>query len=77
MNKAVQIIVTPAGERLAVLSEEDYLMLLAASEDQERDPSPDFLNEVQRRRELIANGGPVVVRNNSQGRLAPKPSPSG
>jgi hypothetical protein len=62
MNKAVQIIVTPAGERLAVLPEEDYLMLLAASEDEEGEPSPDFLNEVRRRRQTIAEGGPVVAR---------------
>ena len=61
MNKAVQFIVTPAGERLAVLPEEDYLMLLAASEDQEGEPSPDFLKEVQRRRRAIEDGGPVVA----------------
>ena len=35
MNKAVQIIVTPSGERLVVLPEQDYLLLLAASEDEE------------------------------------------
>ena len=39
MNKAVQIIVTPSGERLAVLPEEDYLLLLAASEDEEGERS--------------------------------------
>lgn len=32
MNSAVQIIVTPSGERLAVMPEEHYPMLLAASE---------------------------------------------
>jgi hypothetical protein len=42
LNRAVQIIVTPGGERLAVLPEEEYLMLLAASEDDEGEPSPDF-----------------------------------
>jgi hypothetical protein len=62
MNRAVQIIVTPAGERLAVLPEEDYLMLLAASEDEEGEASPEFLDEVQRRRQAIAEGGPVVAR---------------
>jgi len=61
MNKAVQIIGTPAGERLAVLPEEDYLMLLAASEDDEGEPSRDFLKEVQRRRQAIEAGGPVVA----------------
>jgi hypothetical protein len=67
MNKAVQIIVTPAGERLAVLPEEDYLMLLAASEDEEGEPSPDFLNEVRRRRDAIAKGGAVIARKDLQG----------
>jgi len=38
MNKAVQIIVTPSGERLAVLPEEEYLLLLAASEDGRGEP---------------------------------------
>jgi len=61
MNRAVQIIVTPGGERLALLPEEDYLILLAASED-EGEPSPDFLNEIRRRRQAIAEGGPVVAR---------------
>ena len=32
-------------------------MLLAASEDDEGEPSPDFLNEVRRRRQAIAEGG--------------------
>ena len=40
MNNAVQIIVTPSGERLTVLPEEDYLLLLAASEDDEGEPKP-------------------------------------
>jgi hypothetical protein len=54
MNRAVQIIVTPAGERLAVLPEEDYLMLLAASEDDEGDPAPEFLAELRRRRQRMS-----------------------
>jgi len=62
MNRAVQIIVTPGGERLALLPEEDHLMLLAASEDDEGEPSPDFPNEIRRRRQAIAEGGPVVAR---------------
>jgi hypothetical protein len=53
MNRALQIIVTPAGERLAVLPEEDYLMLLAASEDDEGDPAPEFLDELRRRRQRM------------------------
>ena len=35
MNFSVQFIVTPSGERLAVIPEADYFMLLAASEDDE------------------------------------------
>jgi hypothetical protein len=66
MNKAVQIIVTPAGERLAVLPEGDHLTLLAASEDDGGEPSLDFLNEVRRRRQAIAEGGPVVARKDLQ-----------
>ncbi len=54
MNERVQIIVSPAGERLAVLPEADYLMLLAASEDDEGDVRPEFLVEVRRRRESLA-----------------------
>jgi hypothetical protein len=62
VNRAVQIIITPAGERLAVLPEDDYLMLLAASENEEGEPSPEFLEEVKRRRQVIEEGGPVVAR---------------
>jgi len=51
MNERVQIIVSPAGERMAVLPEEDYLLLLAASEDDEGDVRPEFLEELRRRRE--------------------------
>ncbi|WP_158813041.1 hypothetical protein [Methylocapsa sp. S129] len=63
MNKAVQIIVTPSGERLAVLPEEDYLLLLAASEDDEGDAEPEFLEELQRRRQKIAEKGGLVPFN--------------
>lgn len=51
MSSAVQIIVTPSGERLAVLPEADYLLLLAASEDDEGDAKPEFLEELRRRRD--------------------------
>ena len=60
MNSAVQIIVTPSGDRLAVMPEEDYLMLLAASEDDEGEAKPEFLQELRERRQKIADGGPVV-----------------
>ena len=60
MNSRIQIIVTPSGERLAILPEEDYLMLLAASEDDEGELKPEFLDELKERREKIADGGPVV-----------------
>jgi hypothetical protein len=61
MKEAVQIIVTPLGERLAVLPEEDYLMLLAASEDEDGDVKSEFLNELRQRRQKIAEGEPVVA----------------
>jgi hypothetical protein len=61
MNSAVQIIVTPSGERLAVLPEEDYLLLLAASEDDEGDANPEFLEELRRRRQRIADEGGLVA----------------
>ena len=54
MNERVQIIVSPAGDRLAVLPEADYLMLLAASEDDEGEARPEFLEEVRRRRAAFA-----------------------
>jgi len=57
MNKAVQIIVTPSGERLAMLPEEEYLLLLAASEDDEGEAKPEFLDELRRRREALLDGG--------------------
>jgi hypothetical protein len=53
MNARVQIIVSPAGERLAVLPEADYLLLLAASEDDEGEVRPEFLEEVRRRRSAL------------------------
>jgi hypothetical protein len=62
VNKAAQIIVTPAGERLAVLPEEDYLMLLAASEDDEGELSPGFITQLERRRRAISEGGALVPR---------------
>jgi hypothetical protein len=49
-----QIIVSPAGERLAVLPEADYLLLLAASEVDEGEAHPEFLEEVRRRRASFA-----------------------
>ena len=61
MNSAVQIIVTPSGERLAVLPEADYLLLLAASEDDEGDAKPEFLEELRRRRQPIADEGKLVA----------------
>jgi hypothetical protein len=61
MIKAVQIIVTPSGERLAVLPEEDYLLLLAASEEDEGDAKPEFLEELRQRRQLIADEGKLVA----------------
>jgi hypothetical protein len=48
-NERVQIIVSPARERLAVIPEHEYLMLLAASEDDEGEPAPEFLAEIRRR----------------------------
>jgi len=70
MNKAVQIIVTPSGERLAVLPEEDYLLLLAASEDHEGEPKPEFLEELHRRRQKIADDGAVVALDALRGKPA-------
>jgi hypothetical protein len=61
MNETVQFIVSPSGERLAVLPEEDYLLLLAAGEDQDGEPKPEFLEELRRRRLRIAEGQPVVA----------------
>jgi len=61
MIKAVQIIVTPAGERLAVLPEEDYLLLLAASEDDEGDAKPEFVEQLRLRRQRIADEGRLVA----------------
>jgi hypothetical protein len=57
MNPAVQIIVAPSGERLAVLPEADYLLLLAASEDDEGDAKPEFLEELRRRWQRVADEG--------------------
>jgi hypothetical protein len=70
MNKAVQIIATPSGERLAVPPEEDYLLLLAASEDDEGEPKPEFLEELRRRRQKIADGGALVALDALRGKTA-------
>lgn len=68
MNKAVQIIVTPSGERLAVLPEEDYLLLLAASEDDEGEAKPEFLDELRRRRQTVVDGGVTVALDAFRGK---------
>jgi PHD/YefM family antitoxin component YafN of YafNO toxin-antitoxin module len=60
MNSAVQYIVTPSGERLVVLPEDEYLMLLAASEDDEGELKPELLEELRRRSEAVAASGKVV-----------------
>jgi hypothetical protein len=73
VNKAAQIIVTPAGERLAVLPEDEYLMLLAASADDEGELSPAFLAELERRRRTISEGGAVVPRAASNVYIEPRP----
>ena len=70
MNKAVQIIVTPSGERLAVLPEEDYLLLLAASEDDEGEIKPEFLEELRRRRQESDEKGEVVTLDSLRERRA-------
>jgi hypothetical protein len=57
---SVPFIVTPSGERLAVIPEQDYLLLLAASEDDEGEAKPEFLEELRGRRREIAEGGAVV-----------------
>jgi hypothetical protein len=54
MNERVQFIVSPSGEPLAVLPEQDYLMLLAASEDDEGEPAPEFVAEIRRRSQAFA-----------------------
>ncbi len=68
MTSTVQIIVTPSGERLAVMSEEDYLMLLAASEDDEGDAAPEFLEELGRRRQKMSEGGERVPFDRLRGK---------
>ncbi|HEY1886038.1 MAG TPA: hypothetical protein VGG86_08285 [Roseiarcus sp.] len=60
MNSAAQYIVTPSGERLVVLPEDEYLMLLAASEDDEGELKPELLEELRRRSEAVRAGGEVV-----------------
>ena len=53
-NERVQIIVSPGGERLVVIPEHDYLMLLAAGEDDEGELAPEFLAKISRRNEAFA-----------------------
>ena len=61
MNKAAQIIVsTASGERSPYCLREDYLWLLAASEDDEGEAKPEFEEKVSERRQKIADGGAVV-----------------
>jgi hypothetical protein len=60
MNSAEQDIVTPSGERLVVLPEDEYLMLLAASEDDEGELKPELLEELRRRSEAASAGGEVA-----------------
>jgi hypothetical protein len=60
MSSAVQYIVTPSAERLVVLPEDEYLMLLAASEDDEGELKLELLEELRRRSEAAATGGDVV-----------------
>ena len=62
MNWPLQIVIAPQGERLAVLPEQDYLLLLAASEDTDGEVKAEFLEELRRRRRAIADGGDVVRR---------------
>ncbi|MFZ1962814.1 MAG: hypothetical protein WAU78_04975 [Roseiarcus sp.] len=70
MNKTVQIIVTRSSDRLVVLPEQDYLVLLAASEDDEGEPKPEFLEELRRRRREIADTGAVVALDALRGKSA-------
>ena len=70
MNKSVQIIVTPSGERLAVLPEEDYRLLLAASEDDEGDVKAEFLEELRRRREKAAEERETIAFEALRGKSA-------
>jgi PHD/YefM family antitoxin component YafN of YafNO toxin-antitoxin module len=60
MTLAVQYIVTRSGERLVVLPEDEYLMLMAASEDDEGELKPELLEELRRRIEAFEAGGKVV-----------------
>jgi hypothetical protein len=66
MNERVQIIISPAGERLAVIPEQDYLMLLAASEDDEGELAPEFLAEIRRRSEAFAQSRPTEKVDQAQ-----------
>jgi hypothetical protein len=68
MNFSVQFIVTPSGERLAVMPEQDYLMLLAASEDDEGDATPEFLEELGRRRQRMLEKGDGISFDQLRGK---------
>jgi PHD/YefM family antitoxin component YafN of YafNO toxin-antitoxin module len=59
MNTHVQIIVTATGERLVVIPEVDYNLLISASEDHEGDVKPEFMDELRRRRASVAVGNVV------------------
>jgi hypothetical protein len=51
-DERVQIIVSPAGERCAVVPEHEYLV--AASKEDEGEPTPEFLAEIRRRSQALA-----------------------
>jgi hypothetical protein len=68
MNFSVQFIVTPSGERLAVMSEQDYLMLLAASEDDEGEATPEFLEELGRGRQRTLGKGEGIPFDQLRGK---------
>jgi len=53
-NERVQIIVSPGGERLVVIPEHDYLIVLAAGEDDEGELAPEFFAKISRRNEAFA-----------------------
>ena len=61
INQSARIIVTPSADRLAALPEEDCFLLLAASEDDEGEAKPEFLEELGRRREKIVDDGALVA----------------
>jgi hypothetical protein len=70
INQSARIIVTPSADRLAALPEEDCFLLLAASEDDEGEAKPEFLEELRRRRQKIADDGTVVALEALRGKPA-------